>query len=123
MTHFGIISPPVAGHIHPFAALGRELISRGHRVTYLQMLDLEEKIRAEGIDFEAIGMDRPPAGLSAGIAGRTGPIEGTLGPPLYHTGSREDDRDGVPGCARRDPPPEHRRAARRSDGARRRRSG
>src|SRR5687767_5503948 len=48
MTHFGIISPPVPGHIHPFAALGRELISRGHRVTYLQMIDLEEKIRSEG---------------------------------------------------------------------------
>ena len=55
MTHFGIISPPVSGHIHPFAALGRELIARGHRVTYLQMIDLEEKIRSEDLDFEAIG--------------------------------------------------------------------
>ena len=55
MTHFGIISPPVHGHIHPFAALGRELVSRGHRVTFLQMIDLEEKIRSEGLDFEALG--------------------------------------------------------------------
>ena len=70
MTHFGIISPPVSGHIHPFAALGRELISRGHRVTYLQMIDLEEKIRSEGIDFEPLGIDRSPARLAAGFAGK-----------------------------------------------------
>ena len=68
MTHFGIISPPVPGHIHPFAALGRELIARGHRVTYLQMIDLEEKIRSEGLDFEAIGTtDHPRGSLPASL--------------------------------------------------------
>jgi zeaxanthin glucosyltransferase len=68
MTHFGIISPPVHGHIHPFAALGRELISRGHRVTYLQMADLEEKIRSEGIDFEALGsIDHPRGSLPVSL--------------------------------------------------------
>jgi len=68
MTHFGIISPPVPGHIHPFAALGRGLIARGHRVTYLQMLDLEEKIRSEGLDFEAIGTtDHPRGSLPASL--------------------------------------------------------
>ena len=68
MTHFGIISPPVSGHIHPFAALGRELISRGHRVTYLQMADLEEKIRSEGIDFEVLGStDHPRGSLPASL--------------------------------------------------------
>ena len=68
MTHFGIISPPVPGHIHPFAALGRELIARGHRVTYLQMIDLEEKIRTEGLDFEAIGTtDHPLGSLPASL--------------------------------------------------------
>ncbi|HET9370993.1 MAG TPA: glycosyltransferase, partial [Vicinamibacterales bacterium] len=60
--HFGIISPPVSGHIHPMAVLGRELIARGHRVTYLQMLDLEEKIRSEGLEFEPIGEDVFPKG-------------------------------------------------------------
>lgn len=62
MKHFGIISPPVSGHIHPFASVGRELISRGHRVTYLQMADLEEKIRSEEIDFEPIGSSDHPRG-------------------------------------------------------------
>ena len=68
MTHFGIISPPVPGHIHPFAALGRGLIARGHRVTYLQMLDLEEKIRSEGLDFEADrNTDHPRGSLPASL--------------------------------------------------------
>ena len=62
MTHFGIISPPVSGHINPLAALGRELLARGHRVTYLQMVDLEDKIRSEGVGFEPIGHEDHPRG-------------------------------------------------------------
>jgi MGT family glycosyltransferase len=62
MKHFGIISPPVSGHVHPMGALGRELISRGHRVTYFQMLDLEDKVRSEGLDFEPIGESDHPRG-------------------------------------------------------------
>lgn len=62
MIHFGIISPPVSGHIHPMAALGRELIARGHRVTYFQMEDLETKIRSEGIEFAPIGHADHPRG-------------------------------------------------------------
>jgi MGT family glycosyltransferase len=62
MTHFGIISPPVLGHIHPFSALGRELQARGHRVTCFHMPDLDEKVRSEGIDFRPIGMSDHPLG-------------------------------------------------------------
>ncbi len=61
-AHFGIITPPVSGHLHPFSALGRELQERGHRVTCFQMPDLEDKIRAEGIDFPAYRGKRPSAG-------------------------------------------------------------
>ena len=46
-VHFGIVSPPVPGHIHPFGALGRELIARGHRVTFLQMADVEAGVLAK----------------------------------------------------------------------------
>ena len=62
MANFGIISPPVSGHIHPLAALGRELIARGHRVTYFHVLDLEEKIHSEGLDFWPIGQQDHPIG-------------------------------------------------------------
>jgi zeaxanthin glucosyltransferase len=76
MKHFGIISPPVSGHIHPFAALGRELIARGHRVTYLQMADLEEKIRSEEIDFEPIGLIDHPRGSLPQSLSRLGQLKG-----------------------------------------------
>lgn len=55
MTHFGIICPPYAGHLNPQAALGRELQARGHRVTVLQISDLAAKVRAEGLNFWALG--------------------------------------------------------------------
>jgi MGT family glycosyltransferase len=55
MTHFGIICPPYPGHLNPQAALGRELQSRGHRVTVLQIPDLASKVRSEGLGFSPIG--------------------------------------------------------------------
>ncbi len=55
MTHFGIICPPYPGHLNPLSALGRELQSRGHRVTFLQIPDLEVKVRSEGLNFYPIG--------------------------------------------------------------------
>ncbi|HWE49325.1 MAG TPA: nucleotide disphospho-sugar-binding domain-containing protein [Bryobacteraceae bacterium] len=63
--HFGIISPPVSGHIHPFGALGRELIARGHRVTFVNMSDVEAQARAEGLEFARIGEESHPAGSLA----------------------------------------------------------
>ncbi len=60
--HYGIITPPVAGHIHPFGALGRELIARGHRVTLLQMEDVRARAAAEGLEFAALGQSDHPAG-------------------------------------------------------------
>ncbi|AFZ15368.1 glycosyltransferase, MGT family [Crinalium epipsammum PCC 9333] len=56
MTHFGIICPPYSGHINPLAALGRELRSRGHKITFLQIPDVESKVRSEGLDFYPLGM-------------------------------------------------------------------
>lgn len=61
-AHFGIITPPVPGHLHPFGALGRELMARGHRVTCFQVEDLEEQIRAQEIEFVPIGESDHPRG-------------------------------------------------------------
>lgn len=67
--HFGIVSPPVSGHINPFGALGRELIRRGHRVSLIHMPDLAERARAEGLGFIGIGYsDHPPGSLSESLA-------------------------------------------------------
>ncbi len=56
MAHFGIICPPLSGHLNPMIALAQELRSRGHRITFLQVPDLEPKVRSEGLDFSPIGM-------------------------------------------------------------------
>jgi hypothetical protein len=37
MSHFGILSFPGTGHLHPLTALGRELASRNHTVTIFQV--------------------------------------------------------------------------------------
>ncbi len=67
--HYGIITPPVAGHIHPFGALGRELIARGHRVTLLQMEDVRARAIEEGLEFAAVGKsDHPPGSLGRSFA-------------------------------------------------------
>jgi zeaxanthin glucosyltransferase len=55
MTHFGIICPPYPGHLNPLSALGRELQLHGHQVTFLQIPDLELKVRSEGLNFYPIG--------------------------------------------------------------------
>lgn len=60
--HFGIISPPVSGHIHPFGALGRELVRRGHRVSLVHMPDLAGRAQAEGLEFIGIGYSDHPLG-------------------------------------------------------------
>lgn len=62
MTHFGIICPPFPGHLNPLAALGRELQRRGHRITCLQIPDLELKVRAEGLNFYPLGQSTYQSG-------------------------------------------------------------
>lgn len=65
MTHFGIICPPYPGHLNPLSALGRELQSRGHRVTFLQIPDTASKVHAEGLHFYPLGKSRYQPGLLA----------------------------------------------------------
>jgi zeaxanthin glucosyltransferase len=61
--HFGIITPPVAGHLHPFGALGRELIQRGHRATIFHMPALCPRVLLEGLEFVPIGGALCPPGF------------------------------------------------------------
>ena len=69
MKHYGIICPPVRGHLNPFLALARELQRRGHRVTVFQMPDLASSVRAEQVDFVPIGArDHPVGSLPQSLA-------------------------------------------------------
>lgn len=62
MTHFGIICPPGAGHLHPMMALGQALQQRGNRVTLLNVLDAESYASAAGIEFCAVASNEFPVG-------------------------------------------------------------
>lgn len=62
MTHFGIICPPGAGHLHPMMALGQALQQRGNRVTLLNVLDTESYASAAGIEFCAVASNQFPVG-------------------------------------------------------------
>lgn len=74
--HLGIISPPVSGHINPFAALGRELRRRGHRVTWFHMEDLTERIQGEDLEFYPIGRKDHPRGSLPQSLARLGQLQG-----------------------------------------------
>jgi zeaxanthin glucosyltransferase len=69
MSRFGIICPPITGHVNPLAALGRVLTGRGHRVTFFHIADLEPKVRAEELEFVALESNRfPPGRLAESVA-------------------------------------------------------
>lgn len=64
------------GHLHPFGALGRELIARGHRVTLLNMVDVEPVALAEGLEFLSLGASDHPAGSLPLSLQRLGKLQG-----------------------------------------------
>lgn len=55
MQHIGILCPPLPGHLNPIATLGRALVCRGYRVTVFQVADIEARVRAQGLNFRALG--------------------------------------------------------------------
>ena len=76
VMHYGIITPPVGGHIHPFGALGRELTARGHRVTLLQMEDIRTRAAEEGLEFAVLGQSDHPAGSLPRSLAQLGQLSG-----------------------------------------------
>lgn len=60
MRHFGVLSYKGTGHLNPFIALSRELVNRGHRVTFFQTPDLEPRVRQAGLEFVPVGRGRSP---------------------------------------------------------------
>jgi len=58
--HFGVLSFTGAGHLNPMIALGLELQERGHKVTFFEKAKIENRIRAAGLNFYAIGKQGSP---------------------------------------------------------------
>ncbi|NEO12990.1 glycosyltransferase [Moorena sp. SIO3E8] len=79
MTHFGIMCPPMSGHINPMATLGYELKQRGHRVTALGVEDTQPKFIAAGLEFQVIGKSDFPKGATKDISTKLGHYSGVKG--------------------------------------------
>ncbi|MDQ2777712.1 MAG: glycosyltransferase [Acidobacteriota bacterium] len=77
MAHFGIICPPVSGHLDPLAAVGRVLSRRGHRVTVFQVRDLEAKVRSHTLDFISLGDSDFPCGTLQTSVTKLATLKGT----------------------------------------------
>jgi zeaxanthin glucosyltransferase len=51
VSHFGVLSYKGTGHLNPLIALSQQLIARGHRVTFFQHPELEQRLRERGLGF------------------------------------------------------------------------
>ena len=80
MAHFGVLCYQGAGHLNPLITLSRELLSRGHRVTFFLPREFEPRIREQGLEFFPIDVSEvKPARRNNGSATQptSGWIEGT----------------------------------------------
>jgi zeaxanthin glucosyltransferase len=71
MSHFGVLSYKSTGHLNPLIALSRQLIDRGHRVTFFQKPEVEAQVRQHGVEFVPIGPCRSCSAEDAGASGQS----------------------------------------------------
>jgi zeaxanthin glucosyltransferase len=76
MAHFGIVCPPVSGHVNPLGALGKELAGRGHQVTLVSLLDAQAAAESFGLAFAAYGQSVLPQGAVRERSARLGTLSG-----------------------------------------------
>ena len=77
MGHIGMFTPASPGHMNPMSCLGRELLRRGHRVTYFQLRDCEQDVLRNGLDYAPIAEKDYPKGTLPTIYAELGEREGT----------------------------------------------
>jgi MGT family glycosyltransferase len=58
-----VLSFKGTGHLNPLIALSRELMARGHKVTFFQKPELEARVRQKGPEFSPIGMSSSCSGV------------------------------------------------------------
>lgn len=61
MSHIAVMSSPVFSHVNPTLGLVRELVARGHRVTYVNIPAFADQITATGARFAAYTSTLPIA--------------------------------------------------------------
>ncbi|WP_158912347.1 glycosyltransferase [Granulicella sp. L56] len=62
MSHFGVLSYKGTGHLNPLITLSRELVARGHRVTFFHDAELKARICPHGLGFFPIAAARDSSG-------------------------------------------------------------
>jgi len=67
----GFLSLPLTGHLNPMTALARKLQSRGHKIVFIGVPDIEPVVHAADLDFVPFGENEYPPGS---IAKRWGPV-------------------------------------------------
>jgi MGT family glycosyltransferase len=72
-----MFTPASPGHINPMSCLGRELVTRGHRVTYFQLRDCEQDVLRNGLEYAPIAEKDFPRGSLPTIHAELGAREGT----------------------------------------------
>lgn len=85
MAHIGVICPSAIGHINPMCALGRELQSRGHGVTFFGVPDAQSKVMNSGIDYRIIGESEFPEGKMGQLYKKLGKKKGPQECALLYT--------------------------------------
>lgn len=65
MSHFAVIAPPLFSHLRALEALSRELIARGHTITFIQQVEALDLLREPDIARFAVGETTHPAGSLA----------------------------------------------------------
>jgi len=62
MAHFAVVAPALYSHFNTLMVLARELVTRGHRVTFIHRPDAAAYVKDARIGFHAIGAATHPAG-------------------------------------------------------------
>lgn len=69
MAHFAVVAPALYSHVNTLSVLARELVARGHRVTFIHRPDAAAYVKDPRLGFHAVGHDsHPPGSLPAMLA-------------------------------------------------------
>ncbi|MBV8834804.1 MAG: glycosyltransferase family 1 protein [Acidobacteriaceae bacterium] len=76
MAHFGLLCPPATSHVTGLSSVGRALISRGHRATLFNILDVEKLAKSEGLEFVPLGIEKHPLGSFRAFSEKIAQLKG-----------------------------------------------
>jgi zeaxanthin glucosyltransferase len=76
LMKIGFLSLPLTGHLNPMTALARKLQSRGHKIVFIGVPDIEPVVRAADLDFVSFCESEYPPGSIAKRWGEVAKLQG-----------------------------------------------